>query len=86
VGIQLGLLGVCLLLAMWIAHLMLFRGKGSLAWIGTVIVAQNIVSSTFNSHLSDFTQGWLYVLGTGVVGGMVLRQGTSSATARRDES
>jgi O-antigen ligase len=86
VGIQLGLLGACLLIAMWIAHLMLFRSKGSLQWIGIVIVAQNIISSAFNSHLSDFTQGWLYVLGTGVVGGMVLRQGRSSATARRDES
>jgi hypothetical protein len=78
VGIQLGLLGACLLIAMWIAHLLLFRNKGPLQWIGLVIVAQNIISSAFNSHLSDFTQGWLYVLGTGVVGGMVLRQGRSS--------
>jgi len=35
---------------------------------------QNIVSSLFNSHLFDFTSGWLYVFGVGVVGGMVLRQ------------
>jgi hypothetical protein len=37
-------------------------------------VVQNIVSSLFNSHLFDFTAGWLYVFGVGVVGGMVLRQ------------
>jgi O-antigen ligase len=37
-------------------------------------VVQNIVSSLFNSHLFDFTSGWLYVFGVGVVGGMVLRQ------------
>jgi O-antigen ligase len=35
---------------------------------------QNIVSSLFNSHLFDFTSGWLYVFGVGVLGGMVLRQ------------
>jgi O-antigen ligase len=74
VGIQMGLLGIAVLLAMWISHLVLFRDGGSIGWIGTVIVVQNIVSSMFNSHLSDFTQGWLYVLGTGVVGGMALKQ------------
>jgi len=81
VGIQTGLLGIAALIAMWIAHLMLFRNAGSIGWIGTVVVAQNIVSSMFNSHLSDFMQGWLYVLGTGVVGGMVLRQKESSNIA-----
>jgi O-antigen ligase len=44
------------------------------AWFGTIIVVQNIVSSLFNSHLFDFTSGWLYVFGVGVLGGMVLRQ------------
>ena len=37
-------------------------------------MVQNIVSSLFNSHLFDFTSGWLYVFGVGVVGGMALRQ------------
>jgi O-antigen ligase len=59
---------------MWIAHLLLFTGRGLVAWIGMVVVVQNIVSSLFNSHLFDFTSGWLYVFGVGVVGGMVLRQ------------
>jgi hypothetical protein len=43
------------------------------AWVGLLIVTQNIVGSFFNSHLFDFLQGWTYVLGVGVAGGMVLR-------------
>jgi hypothetical protein len=30
--------------------------------------------SAIASHLFDFTHGWLYVFGIGVVGGTVLRQ------------
>jgi O-antigen ligase len=75
VAIQLGLLGAAVLIAMWIAHLLLFTGgSGLIAWFGTILVVQNIVSSLFNSHLFDFTSGWLYVFGVGVLGGMVLRQ------------
>jgi O-antigen ligase len=82
VAIQLGIVGVAVLLAMWAAHLLLFvRGEGLIAWIGTVVVAQNILSSPFNSHLFDFEAGWLYVFGVGVVGGMVLRQRDAAATS-----
>ena len=73
VGIQLGILGIGLLWAMWVAHLLLFRGSTLAAWIGLVIVAQNITGSLFNSHIFDFVQGWIYVVGVGVAGGMVLR-------------
>ncbi len=73
VAIQLGLLGTVMLLAMWTAHVMLFRGGGFIAWIGLIIVVENVVSSLFNSHLFDFTQGWLYVFGVGVTGGTALR-------------
>jgi O-antigen ligase len=73
VAIQLGLVGAAVLIAMWIAHFMLFRGAGLTAWIGTVVVTNNVVSSLFNSHLFDFTQAWLYIFGVGVAGGMVLR-------------
>jgi O-antigen ligase len=72
VAIQLGLLGVAVMYAMWGAHLMLFRAGGLMAWIGLVVVVQNIVSSLFNSHLFDFNQGWFYVFGVGVLGGTVL--------------
>ena len=57
-----------------IAHLALFRGTGLVAWLGVVMVVQNVVSSMFNSHLFDFFHGWLYVFGVGVLGGMVLRE------------
>jgi O-antigen ligase len=73
VAIQLGVIGSALLIAMWIAHLALFRGTGLLAWFGVVMVVQNVVSSMFNSHLFDFFHGWLYVFGVGVLGGMVFR-------------
>lgn len=73
VAIQWGLAGTLLLVAMWIAHLMLFRAPGLTAWIGLTIVVQNMVGSLFNSHLFDFAQGWAYMWGVGVFGGMVLR-------------
>jgi O-antigen ligase len=73
VAIQLGLFGALVLWAMWIAHLLLFRGIGLAEWIGLVVVVQNIVGSLFNSHLFDFGQGWVYVLGVGVAGGVALK-------------
>jgi hypothetical protein len=73
VGIQLGLFGVALLWAMWIAHLLLFRGKALVHWIGLIIVVQNVVGSLFNSHLFDFVQGWVYVVGVGVAGRIALK-------------
>jgi O-antigen ligase len=73
VAIQLGAVGALVLWAMWIAHLRLFRGAGLAEWIGFVVVVQNIVGSLFNSHLFDFLQGWVYVVGVGVAGGMALK-------------
>ena len=81
VAIQLGLIGAGVLWAMWIAHLLLFRGPGLVEWIGLVVVVQNIVGSLFNSHLFDFAQGWVYVLGVGVAGGMVLKRQSPNAGA-----
>ena len=80
VGIQLGVLGIAVLWAMWIAHLALCRGKTLAAWIGLVIVAQNITGSLFNSHIFDFVQGWTYVIGLGVAGGMALSDRRSEST------
>jgi O-antigen ligase len=73
VAIQLGLVGALVLWAMWIAHLLLFRGHGLAEWIGLVVVVQNIAGSVFNSHLFDFGQGWVYVVGVGVAGGVALK-------------
>jgi O-antigen ligase len=80
-AIQVGLIGAIVLWAMWIAHIRLFRGEGIIAWLGTVVVVENIVSSTVHSHLFDFAHGWLYVFGVGVLGGMVLRQQSKSWVA-----
>jgi hypothetical protein len=74
VAIQWGLLGCVILYAMWYAHLSLFRGPGFAAWIGLIVVVQNFVSSLFNSHLFDFGEGWIYVLGVGVAGAMAAQQ------------
>ncbi|MEA2873273.1 MAG: O-antigen ligase [Hyphomicrobiales bacterium] len=73
VAIQLGFLGAAMLTTMWVAHLALFRGPGLIAWIGIVLVTQNLASAPFNSHLFDSFHGWLYVFGVGAVGGIVLR-------------
>jgi O-antigen ligase len=73
VAVQWGSIGIVILYAMWLAHLLLFRGEGLVAWIGLMTVLQNFFSSMFNSHLFDFHEGWMYVLGVGVAGGMILR-------------
>jgi O-antigen ligase len=74
IAIPLGFCGVVLLLAMWIAHFRMFLHTGHAAWIGLSVVAQNCIGSLFNSHLFDFTQGWLYAFGVGIAGGMMLRE------------
>ena len=73
VAVQWGALGIIALYAMWFSHLMLFRGSGPMAWIGLLVVVQNFFTSLFNSHIFDFHEGWMYVLGVGVAGGMVLK-------------
>jgi len=79
VAIQLGALGALVLWAMWIAHFLLFRGGAIAAWLGTVVVVENVVSSVAHSHLFDFNNGWLYVFGVGVLGGMMLRERGTNA-------
>ncbi len=85
VGIQLGAVGIAVLIAMWVAHFMLFRGMGLTAWIGVVVVVQNVMSSLVNSHLFDFTQAWIYIFGVGVAGGMALRERDLRNAAPRAE-
>jgi O-antigen ligase len=72
VGIQLGLVGVALLIAMWCAHGWLFLAPGLAAWVGLAVVVENLIGSMFNSALFDFTQGWIYVFGVGIAGAAVL--------------
>jgi O-antigen ligase len=74
IGIQLGFLGIAVLVAMWIAHGLLFCQPGLAATLGLAVVVQNVVSSLSNSQLFYFEPGWLYVFGVGVLGGAVLRE------------
>ncbi|WP_316186979.1 O-antigen ligase family protein [Bradyrhizobium sp. SZCCHNRI2014] len=76
VAVQWGALGIVILYAMWAVHLLLFRGDGLVPWIGLLVVVQNIFTSLFNSHIFDFHEGWMYVIGVGVAGGMVWRSRT----------
>jgi len=92
IAIQLGLLGTALLFAMWLSHLLLFRVGALVTWLGTGVVVQSIVACLFNSYLFEFTLGWIYIFGVGVLGGMVLRhdegaagKDPDSAVARGDE-
>jgi O-antigen ligase len=72
VAIQLGLIGVVVLVALWVAHLTLFRERGLVSWLGLIVVVENVVGSLFNSFLFDFGHGWLYVLAVGTLGGVAL--------------
>ncbi len=81
-AVQWGAIGVIMLYAMWLAHLLLFRGEGLASWVGLLVVLQNILSSQLNSHLFDFSEGWTYVLGVGVAGGMILARGTPKQDVR----
>ena len=83
VAIQWGSLGIAVLYAMWLVHLSLFQGSGLANWIGLLVVVQNMVSSLFNSHLFDFHEGWMYVLGVGIAGGVTLRTRRADRRRRR---
>lgn len=81
VAVQWGVLGIAVLYAIWILHLLLFRGDGLANWIGLLVVVQNVFTSLFNSHLFDFHEGWMYVIGVGVAGGMVIQAQQAEANA-----
>jgi O-antigen ligase len=83
VMIELGLIGAAALVAMWLAHLALFRDDTLAAWFGLLVVTYNVVSSLFNSHLFDFGEGWLYVFGVGLTGGMMLRAADAAKAERK---
>ena len=86
VAVQWGVLGILVLYAMWLSHLLMFRGEGLFNWIGLLVVVQNIFTSLFNSHIFDFHEGWMYVLGVGIAGGVVLKASGASASRGADAS
>ena len=86
VAIQWGVFGILILYAMWWVHLSLFRGEGLMAWIGLMVVVQNFFTSLFNSHIFDFNEGWIYVLGVGIAGAGLLGPGLREAPASTSNS
>jgi hypothetical protein len=67
IGLQLGVGGIVLGVALWAAHGWAFRGRGLAAMIGLGLVAQNVMFSQLNSHLADYTAGWTYVVLAGTL-------------------
>jgi O-antigen ligase len=86
VAVQWGTVGVIVLWAMWLLHVLLFRGGGPAHWVGLLVVVQNIFTSLFNSHIFDFHEGWMYVLGVGVAGGMVSKARSVGAAEKATSS
>ena len=74
IAIQVGLLGGAILLAMWAVHFSMFIGGSFACAVGQAVVLQNFIGSLFNSHLSTVTQGMLYCLAVGLLGGVVQRE------------
>ncbi|BAM92584.1 hypothetical protein S58_66170 [Bradyrhizobium oligotrophicum S58] len=78
VVLQWGLAGLVLLYAMWISHIRLVRGRDWIAWVGLAIVVQTFVGSLLSANLFDVNEGWIYVIGIGVVGGVALGRGNAA--------
>jgi O-antigen ligase len=81
IAIQVGLVGGVILLAMWAVHFSMFLGSGFACAVGQAVVIQNFIGGLFNSHLSTVTQGMLYCLAVGLLGGIVQRARDRSAMA-----
>jgi O-antigen ligase len=86
IAIQVGLVGGAILLAMWAVHFSMFVGGGFACAMGQAVVLQNFIGSLFNSHLSTVTQGMLYCLAVGLLGGIVQRARGRGAIAENRSS
>jgi O-antigen ligase len=86
IAIQVGLVGGAILLLMWAVHFSMFIGRGFVGAIGQAVVIQNFIGSLFNSHLSTVTQGMLYCLAIGLLGGIVQRARRQELIAERPSS
>ena len=73
IAIQVGLVGGVILVIMWAVHFSMFIGGSLASAMGQAVVIQNFIGSLFNSHLSTVTQGTLYCLAVGLLGGVVQR-------------
>jgi O-antigen ligase len=80
VAIQWGIVGLTFLYALWFVHLRMFLKQGFVAELGLIVIVQNVIGSLFNSHLFDFAEGWLYVLGVGIAGGIVAKRAAADGS------
>lgn len=83
IAIQVGLLGGVMLLVMWAVHFSMFVGGSFASAMGQAVVIQNFIGSLFNSHLSTVTQGMLYCLAVGLLGGILQRARCRKLIAER---
>ena len=81
VAVQWGIVGVIVLYAMWLVHLLLVSRRGARRLDRIAGRRTEIFTSLFNSHIFDFHEGWMYVLGVGVAGGMMLAARQHNARA-----
>jgi hypothetical protein len=51
-----------------------------------MVVVQNFFTSLFNSHIFDFNEGWMYVLGVGIAGARMLQAGRNEMPAATPNS
>jgi O-antigen ligase len=79
IAIQTGIVGGALLILMWVVHFTAFLGDDLPCIFGQAIVAQNVLSSLFNSSISQVTQGTLYCLAIGLLAGLVQNTGKPRA-------
>jgi len=78
VGIQLGLIGVAFLYAMWLAQVLNFFGSEPVNTLGLMFVVQFVIGSIFYSYIFDFTEAWMFIIGSAVLYGM---QGVSPSAS-----
>jgi len=69
--LQVGIPGVVLLWALWLAHARMFFARDIASVFGQAIVLQNVLGGLFNSHISAVTQGMLYCLAVGLMGALL---------------
>jgi O-antigen ligase len=85
-AIEWGVIGIALLWTMWVMHFLMFSEMRWISWIGIIVVSQNVIDSFFNSHISDYVEGWIYVMGVGVAAGMISSERALTSTTSAIEA
>lgn len=70
--IPFGIPGVAAILALFVIHLLLFRGNTPVHVMGQTVVVLFVIVGLFNSPLMNFTESRIYFFAVGILGGLVL--------------